>query len=246
MDDHKHDLNEVGSKIWATPELGFKETYAHEVLTDFLEKHGFNVDRGYAQLPTAFRATFGSGKPNLCIYVYICEYDALPQIDHACGHNLIAEAGVAAGLGVKAALQLPGAPTGTITVMGTPAEEGLMGKVKMIRNGAFDPDDIDVTMIVHPGPANLLRGGYNARGGVTAEFIGQVAHAAGAPWEGRNALDALNVAYTSVAVLRQQMMPTWRVHSIITEGGTVPNIIPDKAVIETWIRALNLTEYVTL
>ena len=178
--------------------------------------------------------------------MYICEYDALPQIDHACGHNLIAEAGVAAGLGVKAALQLPGAPTGTITVMGTPAEEGLMGKVKMIRNGAFDPDDIDVAMIVHPGPANLLRGGYNARGGVTAEFIGQVAHAAGAPWEGRNALDALNVAYTSVAVLRQQMMPTWRVHSIITEGGTVPNIIPDKAVIETWIRALNLTEYVTL
>ncbi|CAI8053805.1 Peptidase M20 domain-containing protein 2 [Geodia barretti] len=172
-------LGELSDKIWRNPELGFQEYKAHQLLTEFLEERGFKVERGFSGLETAFRATFGEGRPNVCV---ICEYDALPGIGHACGHNLIAEAGVAAGLGVKAALEKEGAPTGTLTVMGTPAEEGGGGKIVLIDNRAFS--DIDVAMMVHPAPYSVVRPGFIAVSCHIASFTGKASHAATHPWEG--------------------------------------------------------------
>ena len=175
--------------------------------------------------------------PNVCV---ICEYDALPEIGHACGHNLIAEAGVAAGLGLKAVLESKDAPKGTVIVMGTPAEEGGAGKVLLIDNGAFK--DIDIAMMVHPFSSNVVRLGMNARKQLEVTYTGKAAHAAAFPWEGVNALDAAVMAYTSISALRQQMKPTWRVHGIITNGGAKPNIIPEKSSMLYYIRAPTLVE----
>ena len=236
IDSDKSELEELSSTIHSNPELAWEEHKAHELLTDFLERKGFVVERSYTGIETAFRATFGSGGPNVCV---ICEYDALPGIDHACGHNLIAEAGAAAGLGLKAALE-KGGLQGTVTVMGTPAEEADGGKIKLIKNGAFE--DIDVAMMVHPFPDTLLRPIYNALKGILVEYKGKAAHAAAYPWEGVNALDAAVLAYNSVSVLRQQMKPTWRVHSIISKGGVKPNIIPEESEMQIMCRTPNTAE----
>ena len=147
IDSCGEELRDLSREIWNNPEVDFKEYKAHEVLTNFLERKGFSVERSYTGLETAFRATFGSGRPNVCV---ICEYDALPEIGHACGHNLIAEAGVAAGLGLKAALECSDAPKGRLTVLGTPAEETTGGKINLIESGTFE--DIDLAMMVHPYP----------------------------------------------------------------------------------------------
>ena len=179
---------------------------------------------------------FGSGSPNVCV---ICEYDALPEIGHACGHNLIAEAGVAAGIGIKAYLEATGSP-GTLTILGTPAEEGGGGKVLLINKGAFN--DIDIAIMVHPAPDDVVIGYVNARITVSVEYTGKAAHAAAFPWEGVNALDAAVLAYTNVSLLRQQMKPTWRTHGIFTNGGTKPNIIPEKASLLYYIRAPNMAD----
>ena len=232
VDNSKAALLEVSDDIWRNPELGFQETRAHSLLTAFLEKSGFAVERSFSRLQTAFRATFGEGRPNVCV---VCEYDALPEIGHACGHNLIAEAGIAAGLGVKAALENGGAPTGTVTVLGTPAEEGGGGKQLLIDNGAFE--DVDVAMMVHPASATALMPKFLAVSFLKIEFTGKAAHAAAHPWEGLNALDAAVMAYNSISALRQQMKPDWRVHGIISNGGSKPNIIPEKTSMEYMIRA---------
>ena len=237
IDENTEKLKTIGEKIWNSPELSYKEYKAHDILTDFLEKKGFSVERSYTGIETAFRATFGSGRPNVCV---ICEYDALPEIDHACGHNLIAEAGVAAGLGLKAALESSDAPKGRLTVMGTPAEEGGGGKVYLIRNGAFE--DVDIAMMVHPAPHSAVKAIWNCVSSLRITYNGKAAHAAAFPWEGVNALDAAVMAYTSISVLRQQMKPTWRVHGVITNGGAKPNIIPEKAVLEYNIRAPSKSE----
>ena len=232
IDENTEELKTIGEKIWNSPELLFKEHKAHDLLTGFLEKKGFSVERSYTGIETAFRATFGSGRPNVCV---ICEYDALPEIGHACGHNLIAEAGVAAGLGLKAALESSNAPNGRVTIMGTPAEEGGGGKGYLIRNGAFE--DVDIAMMVHPAPHSAVKAIWNCVSSLQITYTGKAAHAAAFPWEGVNALDAAVMAYTSISVLRQQMKPTWRVHGVITNGGAKPNIIPEKAVLEYNIRA---------
>ena len=238
VDGCRDELQELSGEIWKNPELGFEEVKAHELLTDFLEKKGFAVERSYTGIKTAFRATFGSGRPNVCV---ICEYDALPEIGHACGHNLIAEAGVATGLGLKAALESKGAPQARVTVLGTPAEECAKGgKVYLIGKGALD--DIDFAMAVHPGPDTAITPSLLAFKPVSVTYTGKAAHAAAFPWEGVNALDAAVMAYTSVSVLRQQMKPTWRVHGVITNGGVKPNIIPEKAELYYYIRAPNVTE----
>ena len=241
IDASNQELYELSSEIWTNPELGFKERKAHGLLTSFLESKGFAVERSFTGIETAFRATFGSGRPNMCV---VCEYDALPEIGHACGHNLIAEAGVAAGLGLKAALESSDAPKGRVTVMGTPAEEGGGGKVYLIQNGAFD--DVDIALIVHPGPATYVVPKLLARYQLSVTYTGKASHAAGFPWEGVNALDAAVLAYNSVSVLRQQMKPTWRVHGIFTNGGVKPNIIPEKSSLHFYIRAPNVTELETL
>ena len=241
IDENAEELKTIGEKIWSSPELCYKEHKAHDLLTDFLEKKGFSVERSYTGIETAFRATFGSGRPNVCV---ICEYDALPEIGHACGHNLIAEAGVAAGLGLKAALESSNAPKGRLTVMGTPAEEGGGGKIKLINNGAFE--DIDIAMMVHPAPHSAIRLICTCISSLQVTYTGKAAHAAAFPWEGVNALDAAVMAYTSISVLRQQMKPTWRVHGVITNGGAKPNIIPEKASMEYYIRAPNKSDLALL
>ena len=228
----KGELKELSGEIWEHPELGFEEHKAHELLTRFLEQKGFKVERSFSGIKTAFRATVGSGRPNVCV---ICEYDALPDIGHACGHNLIAEAGIAAGLGVKAALETEGAPTGKLTVMGTPAEEGGGGKICLIDKGAFA--DIDTAMMIHPAPYSAIKPGFIATSMYAVSFTGKAAHAATHPWEGVNALDAAVMTYNSISLLRQQMKPDWRVHAIITDGGKKGNVIPDCASMEVWVRA---------
>ena len=238
IDSYSEELyQQICGEIWKHPEVALEEYKAHEILTQFLEKKGFSVERSYTGIETAFRATFGSGRPNVCV---ICEYDALPEIGHACGHNLIAEAGVAAGLGLKAALESSNAPKGTLTVMGTPAEEGGGGKEYLIRNGAFE--DVDIAMMVHPAPYSSTNPLFNGRTQLEVTYTGKAAHAAAFPWEGVNALDAAVMAYTSISVLRQQMKPSWSVHGVITNGGAKPNIIPEKASMEYYVRAPTKSE----
>ncbi len=230
------ELRDLSLDIHSNPELAYEEVYAHDVLTGFLEARGFQVERGAFGLPTAFRATAGSGGPTVAV---LSEYDALPGIGHACGHNLIATSGVAAGL---AAAEVLGEGDGTIVVIGTPAEESGGGKVDLINAGAFD--GIDAAMMMHPGgqspqmPPGSVRvnGKPNALHALTVRYRGKNAHAAGRPWDGLNALDALIHAYNGISLLRQQMRPSARVHGIITEGGQAPNIIPDETAAYFYVR----------
>ena len=234
IDKHKEELRALSEKIWKKPELGYEEHFAHSLLTDYLESQGFQVTRGYCGLATAFKATagtFAEGTTNVCV---ICEYDALPEIGHACGHNLIAEAGVAAGLGLKAAIEVGGA-SGCVTIVGTPAEEGYGGKVELIKRGAFE--GVSIALMVHPNPLTAVFNQYLAVSELKVTFTGKAAHAAAFPWEGVNALDAAVMSYNNISALRQQFKPTWRVHGIITDGGVKPNIIPERASLNYLLRA---------
>ena len=234
-------LHQVSDQIWKNPEVALTEKKAHSLLTTFLDNHGFTVERSYTGIETAFKATFGSGRPNVCV---ICEYDALPEIGHACGHNLIAEAGVAAGLGLKAVLESNDAPNGTVTIMGTPAEESSGGKIDLIDNGAFN--NVDIAMMVHPAVGDILSPGFLACAQSTVTYTGKAAHAAAFPWEGVNALDAAVMAYTSISALRQQMKPTSRIHAIIMNGGVKPNIIPELSEMEIFVRTSLKSDLVLL
>ena len=230
------DLRDLSLDIHAHPELAYEEHHAHELLTNFLEQRGFAVERGAHGLPTAFRAVAGSGDPTVAV---LCEYDALPGIGHACGHNLIATSGVATGLALAEVL---GEGDGTVVVLGTPAEERGGGKADLIRSGAFD--GVDAALMMHPGgqsaemPPGSVRVNAkpNALHALTVRYIGKNAHAAGRPWDGLNALDALIHAYNGISLLRQQMRPSARVHGIITEGGQAPNIIPDETAAHFYVR----------
>ena len=227
-------LRALSLDIHAHPELNFQEVRAHQLLTDFLEQQGFSLERGAYGLETAFRARAGSGRPTVAL---LCEYDALPGIGHACGHNLIAIAGAAAGLALKAAL---GEGRGTVVVLGSPAEEGGGGKIALIERGAFA--DVDAAMMVHPTPNDGAWAGVLAIQPLLVEYHGKHAHAAASPWEGVNALDALVLAYNAVSLLRQQMTPTSRVHGVIRRGGEQPNIIPDHTAAEFYLRAADDAE----
>src|SRR5213594_2721085 len=228
------DLEKLSRQIHDNPELGYQELKAAGWLTDFLAEQGFKVERALAGLETAFRATIDTGEgPTIAI---LCEYDALPSIGHACGHNAIATAGVGAGAGLAAVRhQLP---KGRIHIIGTPAEEGGGGKVKLIRAGVFE--DVDAAMMVHGfdqwvGHMDLLgivRVGF--------EFTGKASHAAADPWDGVNALDAAIQTYNSVSMLRQQLRPDARIHGIITHGGAAPNIIPEFAAAVFYVRSIDV------
>lgn len=241
IDTLSKELLDLSDKIWNVPELMFEEHQAHETLTSFFEKHGFYVKRNYP-LDTAFIA---SNKPNRisnkpCVAV-ICEYDALPGIGHACGHNLIAEAGAAAAIGIKAALEdVTEGLDGHLLVMGTPAEEGGGGKILMLDKGCFD--DVDFSMMVHPAPYDVVYIASLALQDVHVTFTGKAAHAAAFPWEGVNALDAAVQCYSSVSMLRQQMKPTWRVHGVFTDGGLEPAIIPERSQLHFYLRAPTVNE----
>ena len=228
-------LRALSLDIHAHPEENYEERHAHAALTDFLDSRGFAVRRSAYGMDTAFEAEYctatGDGAPRIGI---LCEYDALPEIGHACGHNLIAIAGAAAGLGVAAALKSVGVD-GSVRVLGSPAEEGGGGKIRLIEAGAFK--GVGAALMVHPGTSNLLRPPVLAIDTCTVEFTGRNAHAAAAPWEGRNALDALVLAYQAIGLLRQQSKPDVRIHGVIQHGGEKPNIIPDRAAAEFYVRA---------
>src|SRR5437660_10976945 len=228
------DLEKLSRRIHDNPELCYQEGKAAAWLTEFLAAQGFKVERGLAGVETAFRATLETGEgPTIAI---MCEYDALPSIGHACGHNAIATAGAGAGAGLAAVRDR--LPKGRIHVVGTPAEEGGGGKVKLIQAGIFK--DVDAAMMVHGfdqwvGHMDLLgivRVGF--------EFTGKAAHASADPWEGVNALDAAVQTYNNVSMLRQQVRPDSRIHGIITHGGAAPNIIPEFAAATFYVRSPNI------
>lgn len=229
IDSYSTELYDLSHKIWQKPELGYEEHYAHEVLTAFLESKGFQVERHYS-LKTGFKADNGSNNgPTVAI---LCEYDALPEVGHGCGHNLIAESGIAAGLGIKEALE--GSSLGRVVVMGTPAEEGEGGKIDMIRAGCFK--GIDFCLMIHPGTYNVAFYKCQTLSQVKVTYHGKSAHAVGAPHKGINALDAAVTAYNNISVLRQQIKPTWSVHGIFTDAGKKPSVIPDRAELQYFVR----------
>jgi amidohydrolase len=237
IDSAATDLRGLSLDIHEHPELAYEETHAHAAVADFLEQRRFSVERSAYGVDTAFRAVAGSGGPTIAV---LCEYDALPGIGHACGHNLIATAGVATGLALEAAL---GEGNGTVVVLGTPAEERGGGKIDLIDAGAFA--DVDAAMMLHPsggiGAGKVrTRGRPNAIQSVFVTYQGRNAHAAGRPWDGLNALDALIHAFNGISLLRQQMRPTARVHGIITDGGKAPNIIPDETGAHFYVREISM------
>jgi amidohydrolase len=224
------ELIDVSQRIHANPELAFQENQAAALLSERLEAHGFQVERNACGLETAFRASWGEGPVTIA---YLCEYDALPEIGHACGHNLIATAGLGAAYGLKAALS----PSQVrLLVVGTPAEEGGGGKVIMLERGAFE--GVDVALIAHPSPADIDMPPMYGVQGLEAEYRGRAAHASFAPEMGINALDGLITAYQAIAQLRQHIRRDARIHGIITYGGSAPNVVPDRAVGHFLVRAL--------
>ncbi|GBM33839.1 Peptidase M20 domain-containing protein 2 [Araneus ventricosus] len=234
IDEEKEFLNSVSQKIWNNPELAYKEEQAHETLTSALTRCGFKVQKHYL-LPTAFKAEYTSKPGGGPVVAVLLEYDALPNIGHACGHNLIAEAGLAASLGVKAAMEADPKLTGKLVVLGTPAEEGGGGKIDLLNMGAFN--EIDVAMMVHPSMFTSTFPPILSRLSINVDFKGREAHAAAFPWEGRNALDAAVAAYQNIGLLRQQVKPTCRIHAIITKGGVSTNVIPAESRLELYARA---------
>jgi amidohydrolase len=228
------ELEQLSHRIHANPELGYQEVKAAEWLTDFLASKGFEVERGVAGVETAFRATLGSGGgPTIAI---MCEYDALPIIGHACGHNVIAASGAGAGAALAAVRdQLP---RGRVVVVGTPAEEGGGGKVRLVKGGTFA--DIDAAMMVHGWAGWVPHQDLLGIVRVGFEFTGKAAHASAYPWDGINALDAVIQTFNNVSMLRQQLRPDARVHGIVTQGGAAPNIIPEFAAAMFYVRAAQL------
>ncbi len=225
------ELEALSHQIHAHPELGYEEVKACAWLADFLDRKGFKVETGVAGVATAFRATIETGAgPTVAI---LCEYDALPGIGHACGHNVIATSGAGAGAALAAAkAQLP---KGRILVIGTPAEEGGGGKVKLIQGGVFK--DVDCAMMIHGFDRTLLHQDLLGIVRVTFEYTGKAAHASVDPWAGVNALDACIQTFNAISMLRQQVRPECRIHGIITSGGAAANIIPEYAAATFYVRA---------
>ena len=227
------DLERISLQIHAHPELAFQEVKAAGWLTEFLERQGATVERGVGGLPTAFRATIpGTGAgPTIAI---LAEYDALPNIGHACGHNVIATSGTGAGAALATALGALPFP-GRIVVIGTPAEEGGAGKVRLMEGGVFA--DVDAAMMIHGRPGTQVWRPSLGIVKVQCEFFGKAAHASSWPWRGANALNAMIQLFVSLDMLRQQVRPDARIHGVITKGGDQANIIPEHTGSEFYLRA---------
>ena len=207
--------------IHAHPELCYEEHHAHKVLTDVLDGHGLAPVRGAYGLATAFEARAGSQGPEVAV---LCEYDALPGIGHACGHNIIAAAGLGAGLAGAAIAEELG---GRIRIIGTPAEEGGGGKVRLIEEGAFE--GLAAALMVHPSGSEVERITSLAVQQLRVVYHGSASHAAAAPEQGINALDGAVLGYVNVAALRQHIASDERLHGIIVDGGQKANIVPQRA-----------------
>jgi len=215
---HRQQLRDLSLKIHSNPELGFQEVKAAAWLTQYLEENGLSLERGICELPTAFRGSYGQGKPAIAI---LAEYDALPELGHACGHNLIAGCAVGAAVAAKPAIDQFG---GSLLVIGTPAEELYGGKVILAERGAFDK--VDIAMMMHPGVHDTATTQALACLSLEVEFWGKAAHAATRPETGINALEAMLQSFAAINSLRQHIKDKARIHGIITDGGEAANIVP--------------------
>ena len=225
-------LIEVSHKIHARPEQNFNEVFAAELLVKTANQLGLETESHMFGCDTGFAGEVGSG-PTVCI---MSEYDALPDIGHGCGHNIIAAAGLGAAIGLTTVSPQAG---GRLRYLGTPAEEGGGGKLVMARHGALD--GVDIAMMVHSADADLTSIDAIALQQLTVEYFGESAHAAAAPEKGKNALDAAVLGYMAVAALRQHILPTERVHGIFTKSGEKPNIVPREAAMEWYVRSDTVT-----
>lgn len=229
--------------------MAYNEHRAHEnicALFDNLSSHGYQVRRKAYNLDTALEIEYSNGTDGRVV-AFNAEYDALPGIGHACGHNLIATSSIAAFIATCETMKARFPDSAyTVRLLGTPAEESGGGKVKLLDAGAYK--NVDACLMVHPMPisknnpgllsiATVLPGGFLANDKVKVTFIGKPAHAAAAPWEGINALDAVVSAYVNISVLRQQILPSQRVHGVIVNGGDRPNIIPHSTTVDYYIRS---------
>ena len=227
-------LTGLSHRLHAHPEVAWTEERAAAWVSGELAGAGFDVEANACGLPTAFIARSGTGP----LHIGICaEYDALPALGHACGHNIIAAAAVGTGIALAAAADDLGL---TVTVFGTPAEEGGGGKVYMLERGAFD--GVHAAMMVHPGPVDVAEARPFAASHMLVRYRGQATHAAAYPEQGINAADAFTVAQVAIGLLRQQLLPSTRVHGIVTHGGDAPNAIPDRTEGRWYVRAETLDE----
>ena len=247
IDNQSGQLIKLSDQIWAFAETALREYQSSAVLADYAEAQGFEVTRGVAGLPTAFTARYGSGKPVIGI---MGEYDALPGISqqaiavktplkegaagHGCGHNLFGAASLGAAVAIKQ-LIAAGTLQGTVVFFGTPAEESVGGKVYMVREGLFD--DVDIALAWHPSnKTNADTSSTQSMVEIRIAFEGRAAHAAYDPWNGRSALDAVEMTTFAINQMREHVKPTVRMHYTITGGGDVPNVIPEHASLWLWLR----------
>ena len=248
VENHKEELISISDQIWANAEIAFQETESSKLLADYAEANGFAVKRGVADIPTAFIATYGEGKPVISV---LGEFDALPGISqkaqptkepleagaagHGCGHNLFGTASLGAAIAVKEMIEA-GKIKGTVKFIGTPAEEKFFGKLWMLEAGVWD--DVDVNVSWHPS-ADTKSDVQSSLAMVDfiVEFNGQAAHAAADPWNGRSASDALELYTTGINYYREHIKPTVRIHYHIQDGGQVVNVVPDYS--KLWVRVRN-------
>jgi aminobenzoyl-glutamate utilization protein B len=247
IDRHAVELARLSDQVWAYAETALVETKSAEALAAFAETQGFRVRRGVADMPTAFVAEYGQGAPVIAV---LGEYDALPGISqkaepvkapleagapgHGCGHNLLGVASLGAALAIKEQIAA-GKIAGTIRYYGTPAEETVGGKIYMLRAGLFK--DVDVVTSWHPGDeTNAETRSSQAIVNFIVEFHGKTAHAAADPWNGRSAVDGLEIFTHAINYLREHVKPTVRMHYSIVKGGDVPNVVPDYAKLWCWVR----------
>ena len=236
----KTDLFDLSKDVHAHPELNYEEFYSSNALAGFLERRDFHVERGIGGVETAFRATIPGGAGAGPTIAVLAEYDALPEIGHGCGHNLIAMAAMGAALGLRAnAANLPG----RIEIIGTPAEEGGGGKIRLLEAGVFD--GVDATLSSHPFSNRTIVPAASPKGeswslamvGYRYLYHGRAAHAAAAPEAGVNALNAVIHLFTGIDALRQHLRDDVRIHGVVTDGGTAPNVVPEFAAANFMLRS---------
>ena len=230
---HKGQFNDLSQTIWTHPETAWKEKFAVAALAEFLKNNGLDPEVGCFDLETALRCEVETGSGCGPVVAIAAEYDALPEIGHGCGHNLICTAGVAAFLAVTEFMKKHAVP-GKVILYGTPAEEGGGGKVKMANAGCLE--GVDAAIMVHPDIINKIDCGSTANNGLQVTFYGRAAHAAASPEKGINALDAVTLLFAAVNAYRQQLPGYALIHGVIDNGGVAPNIIPDIAVCRFYLR----------
>lgn len=229
------ELDALSKALYEKPELAYEEVLACKLHSKLLEKYGFSITRNFCDIETGFKAEYDSGKPGRTVGI-MAEYDALPEIGHGCGHNILGATSTGAGIGLKSVIDEIG---GKVIVYGTPAEENNGAKMYYAKKGGYD--ELDFAMMAHPNATYNKCAPMLALGPVMFEFHGQTSHASASPEEGRNALDALVLAITAINALRQQIKSTSRIHGYIMNGGEATNIIPDYASAQYVVRSVTKT-----